>query len=47
MPTDFVGQIYKPVDFSNVGQVSEQLHRWAAKDLGLGLCAACPDPMEG
>ena len=43
MPTDFVGQIYKPVDFGDVAEVSEELHRWAANDLGLGKCQICPD----
>jgi hypothetical protein len=45
MPTDFIGQIYKEVDFADVGQVSNHLHRWAAKDLGLGPCASCPAPL--
>jgi hypothetical protein len=45
MPTDFVGQIYKEVDFADIAGVSETVHRWAARDLGLGRCAACPpDP---
>jgi hypothetical protein len=43
MPTDFVGQIYKPVDFGDVAEVSAELHRWAANDLGLGKCPSCPD----
>jgi hypothetical protein len=42
MPTDFVGQIYKPVNFGDVAGVSAELHRWAANDLGLGECPACP-----
>lgn len=45
MPTDFVGQIYKPVDFADLGEVSAAMHRWAAIDLGLGGCRGCPrDP---
>jgi hypothetical protein len=43
MPTDFVGHIYKDVDFTEVDAVSEKLHRWAAVDLGLGPCTTCPD----
>lgn len=42
MPTDFVGQIYKPVDFSNAGDVVDELHRWAVNDLGLPRCPKCP-----
>lgn len=42
MPTDFVGHIYKPVDFADLGAVSDELHRWAALDLGLGPCPDCP-----
>jgi hypothetical protein len=42
LPTDFSGQLYKPVDFAAVDGVSAVLHRWAADDLGLGRCAACP-----
>jgi hypothetical protein len=43
MPTDFVGQIYKPVDFSIPLTVEVVVHNWAAKDLGLGRCSQCPD----
>lgn len=43
MPTDFVGQIYKEVNFSDVVSVVEAVHGWAASDLGLGPCPACPD----
>jgi hypothetical protein len=42
MPTDFVGQIYKSVDFADVDGVRDQLHDWAANDLALGRCLACP-----
>ncbi len=41
-PTDFVGQIYKEVDFVDLDVVSKALHLWAAEDLGLGRCAHCP-----
>lgn len=44
MPTDFVGQIYKPVDFADIAGVSGELHKWAARDLSLGTCPACPKP---
>jgi hypothetical protein len=47
LPTDFVGQIYKPVDFDNRDAVGAILHRWAAEDLNLGRCGLCPpDPHE-
>lgn len=42
MPTDFVGQIYKSVDFSAIETVEESLHLWVAQDLGLGRCSNCP-----
>jgi hypothetical protein len=41
MPTDFVGHIYKPVDFANTNDVARELHDWASEDLGLGRCAGC------
>jgi len=44
MPTDFIGQIYKPVDFGQVQEVVDELHRWAADDLALGGCRECPPP---
>jgi hypothetical protein len=44
MPTDLIGQIYKSVDFSDLAGVAEAVHLWAAEDLGLGRCAACPKP---
>jgi hypothetical protein len=42
MPTDFIGHIYKAVDFEDVGVVSGEVHKWAAEDLGLGRCSSCP-----
>jgi hypothetical protein len=42
MPTDLVGRIYKPVDFDDLGSVSDEVHLWAAEDLGLGRCPSCP-----
>jgi hypothetical protein len=42
MPTDLVGQIYKPVDFDDVSGISAVLHEWAADDLGLGRRHSCP-----
>lgn len=44
MPTDLVGQIYKPVDFDNPAGVAVEVHRWAAEDLGLGRCSRCSHP---
>lgn len=41
MPTDFVGHIYKSVDFDDVDAVSSAIHHWAAEDLGLGRCPIC------
>jgi hypothetical protein len=42
MPTDFVGQIYKGVDFDDLDAVAKELHGWCASDLGLGPCTRCP-----
>jgi hypothetical protein len=42
MPTDFVGHIYKSVDFDDPSAVGALLHAWAAEDLALGRCPACP-----
>jgi hypothetical protein len=42
VPTDFVGHIYKPVDFDDLDAVARQLHLWAAEDLMLGRCDGCP-----
>lgn len=41
MPTDLVGQIYKPADFGDLSAVSNEVHLWAAEDLGLGRCSSC------
>lgn len=41
MPTDFVGQIYKDVDFDEIEAIRRTAHSWAALDLGLGACDAC------
>lgn len=41
MPTDLIGQIYKPVDFDNLDGVAREAHLWAAEDLGLGRCESC------
>jgi hypothetical protein len=47
LPTDFVGQIYKSVDFDDLDAVAMAVHLWAAEDLGLGRCECCPpDPHE-
>jgi hypothetical protein len=43
MPTDLIGHIYKPVDFDDLGGVAREVHLWAAEDLGLGSCIACPN----
>lgn len=42
LPTDFSGQLYKPVDFADIGALSTVLHRWVAHDLARGCCASCP-----
>lgn len=42
IPTDFVGHIYKSVDFDDVPAVCEAIHRWVSKDLQLGRCEECP-----
>lgn len=45
LPTDFIGQIYKPIDLDDIQAISDAIHRWAALDLGLGRCSSCPsDP---
>ena len=43
MPTDFVGHIYKSIDFEALEVVTSEVHRWAAEDLGRDRCANCPD----
>jgi hypothetical protein len=42
MPTDFVGRIYKDVSFSDLDAIAQEIHAWAARDLGLGDCLSCP-----
>ncbi len=42
LPTDFSGQLYKPVDFDDINDIRGTLHRWAADDLGRGRCPKCP-----
>jgi hypothetical protein len=36
LPTDFVGQIYKSVDFEDIAAVDGIVRRWVGDDLGLG-----------
>lgn len=36
MPTDFVGQIYKSVDFEDLKEISDTLNDWVTNDLGIG-----------
>ncbi|CAN5880442.1 hypothetical protein BH23GEM7_BH23GEM7_07560 [soil metagenome] len=43
LPTDIAGQIYKPVDLSNLNSLGSTIHDWAAKDLSLGECERCPE----
>jgi hypothetical protein len=33
MPTDFVGRIYRPVDFDDLDGVAADVDRWAGVDL--------------
>jgi hypothetical protein len=42
LPTDLVGQIYRPVDFGDLDGVAAAAHDWAANDLGFGRCNTCP-----
>ena len=42
LPSDFIGQIYRSVDFDHPESVAAVLHTWVSQDLGLGRCAACP-----
>jgi hypothetical protein len=42
MPTDLVGQIYKPVELTKPATVERALHVWIRDDLGLGACQSCP-----
>ena len=41
LPTDFVGQIYKAVDITNLEEVATAAHGWLANDLQLGKCKSC------
>jgi hypothetical protein len=41
MPTDLVGQIYRPVDLNDPATVSKALHTWLSDDLDLERCAEC------
>lgn len=41
LPTDLVGQIYKPLDLADDSAVADVLHSWMREDLGLGACSAC------
>jgi hypothetical protein len=43
LPTDVVGQIYKPIDLDDIPSLSSVVHSWASKDLALGRCITCPD----
>jgi hypothetical protein len=42
MPTDFIGQIHRPVNFSETSDVVDEIHRWAVNDLRLERCVDCP-----
>jgi hypothetical protein len=42
MPTDFVGQIYTPVDLGDPATVAAAAHVWFAEGLGRGRCPNCP-----
>lgn len=41
MPTDLVGQIYKPVDLADAAAVASLVHQWIRDDLALGSCRVC------
>jgi hypothetical protein len=41
LPTNFIGRIYKSVDFGDQAGVETAVHRWASRDLGLGSCSGC------
>lgn len=41
-PSDLSGQIYKSVDFDDLGSIWSAAHGWLSKDLGLGDCSECP-----
>jgi hypothetical protein len=42
LPTDVIGQIYKPIDLDDIASLSSIIHRWASEDLALGRCNSCP-----
>ena len=42
LPSDFVGQLYKPVDLDDLASLGAEIHRWLKEDLGLGPCPECP-----
>jgi hypothetical protein len=42
LPSDFIGQIYRAVDFDKPESVTAALHRWVSQDLGLRRCNGCP-----
>ena len=46
LPTDLVGQIYRLVDFDDLGQVTLAIDDWAANDLGFGPCVDCPSEVR-
>ena len=41
-PSDLTAQLYKSVDFDDLGAVENAAHLWIADDLGRGRCAGCP-----
>jgi hypothetical protein len=41
-PTDLIGLIYKSIDLDDTRSVTARVHAWAADDLNLGRCSACP-----
>lgn len=41
LPTDLVGQIYKPLNLADDWAVAEALHSWIREDLELGACSTC------
>jgi hypothetical protein len=47
MPTNLVGQIYRPVDLDLASDVSNAVHAWIRDDLALGPCKRCPSSDRG
>lgn len=41
-PSDLIGLIYKSIDLDDTRSVAATIHAWAADDLNLGRCSACP-----